>query len=368
MIRLGFILGTTALLALVAPGVAQPQAKPATPPAPAAKPKPKPQPAPAAAKAPAPQPAPAPQKAGPDLAILQTQVILDHLGFGPGVIDGKAGASLHRAVAGFQRANNLLATGDIDPRTGALLDKYKATQPVREIVLTDADLAGPFVGPIPRKEDEQAKLPSLGYSNALEMLAERYHTTNATLIALNSADTALTAGAKIKVPNVVTAGRAYPANIPEAYKQTLAGLNVDSTQPQADHLVVDKSDKTLSVYDAQEKLLAQFPVTTGSSHDPLPIGNWKILGLDRNPKFHFNPKLFWDASATDKAAMLPPGPNGPVGVVWMDLDKPHYGIHGTPVPENIGRTASHGCVRMTNWDAARVSLMVKPGTKVIFQE
>jgi lipoprotein-anchoring transpeptidase ErfK/SrfK len=349
MIRFGFTLGTTALLALAAPGVAQQPAKPAQPPAPAAPPAP-------------------PQKPGPDLAVLQTQVILDHLGFGPGVIDGKAGASLRRAVAGFQRANNILATGDIDPRTGALLDKYKGTQPVREIVLTPADLAGPFVGAIPKKEDEQAKLPSLGYSNALEMLAERYHSTNATLIALNSPDTPLTAGAKIKVPNVVTAGRAYPANIPEAYKQTLAGLNVDSAQPQADHLVVDKSDKTLSVYDAQDKLLAQFPVTTGSSHDPLPIGNWKILGLDRNPKFHFNPKLFWDASAGEKAAMLPPGPNGPVGVVWMDLDKPHYGIHGTPVPENIGRTESHGCVRMTNWDAARVSLMVKPGTKVVFQE
>jgi lipoprotein-anchoring transpeptidase ErfK/SrfK len=174
-------------------------------------------------------------------------------------------------------------------------------------------------------------------------------------------------GVKIKVPNVVTGGRAYPANIPEDYKQTLAGLNVDSSQPQADHLVVSKADKTLSVYDAQEKLLAQFPVTTGSSHDPLPIGRWKIMVLDYNPKFHFNPKLFWDASKGEKAAMLPPGPNGPVGVIWMDLDKAHYGIHGTPVPENIGRTASHGCVRMTNWDAARLSLMVKSGTPAIFQ-
>ena len=235
------------------------------------------------------------------------------------------------------------------------------------MTLTPADLAGDFVGPLPHKEDDQAKLPSLGYANALEMLAERYHTTAAVLIALNSPDTKLTPGTVIKVPNVVTGGRAYPADLPELYKQTLAGLNVDSTQPQADHLVVDKSDKTLSVYDAQNKLLAQFPVTTGSSHDPLPIGTWKILGLDYNPKFHFNPKLFWDASKSDKAAMLPPGPNGPVGVVWMDLSKPHYGIHGTPVPENIGRTASHGCVRMTNWDAARVSLMVKAGTPAIFQ-
>jgi lipoprotein-anchoring transpeptidase ErfK/SrfK len=309
----------------------------------------------------------APPAAGPDLAILKTQVILDHLGFSPGVMDGKAGAGLKRALSGFQKANGVVATGEVDPRTGAALDRYGATQPVRELTLSQADLAGQFVGPIPKKEDAQAKLPSLGYSNPLEMLAERYHTTSAVLIALNSPDTPLVAGSKIKVPNVVTGGRDYPASLPEGYKQTLAGLNVDSSQPQADHIVVDKSDKTLSVYDAQDKLLAQFPVTTGSSHDPLPIGHWKIQALDYNPKFHFNPKLFWDASRGEKSAMLPSGPNGPVGVVWMDLNKAHYGIHGTPVPENIGRTASHGCVRMTNWDAARLSLMVKPGTPAIFQ-
>lgn len=323
--------------------------------------------APAEAPAKAAMPAPPKPKPGPDLNIMKTQVILDHLGFSPGVIDGKAGAGLKRAIAGFQKANGVVATGEIDQRTGAVLDKFGATQPVRELTLTDADLAGQFVGPIPKKEDAQAKLPSLGYSNPLEMLAERYHTTNAVLIALNSPDTPVAPGAKIKVPNVVTGGRAYPANLPEGYKQTLAGLNVDSSQPQADHIVVSKSDKTLSVYDAQDKLLAQFPVTTGSSHDPLPIGTWKIQAFDYNPKFHFNPKLFWDAKPGEKSAMLPPGPNGPVGVIWMDLNKPHYGIHGTPMPENIGRTASHGCVRMTNWDAARLSLMVKAGTPAIFQ-
>ena len=326
------------------------------------------------AAAPAPKPAAAapkaavqPGKPALDPKIMQVQVILDHLGFSPGVIDGRGGAGLKRAIAGFQKANGVVATGDVDPRTAAMLQKFAATQPTRDITLTPADLAGDFVGPLPHKEDEQAKLPSLGYANALEMLSERYHTTTPVLIELNSPDTKLAPGTVIKVPNVVTAGRAYPAALPEAYKQTLAGLNVDSTQPQADHLVVDKSDKTLSVYDAQDKLLAQFPVTTGSSHDPLPIGTWKILGLDYNPKFHFNPKLFWDAKPGETAAMLPPGPNGPVGVVWMDLSKPHYGIHGTPVPENIGRTASHGCVRMANWDAARVSLMVKAGTPAIFQ-
>jgi lipoprotein-anchoring transpeptidase ErfK/SrfK len=339
-----------------------PPAKPApapAPPKPAAAPA---KPAPAAA-APA-----APSASTIDPKVMQVQVILDHLGFSPGVIDGQSGASLKRAVSGFQSARDLPVSGAIDPKTADALNQFKTTGgPVADVTLTAADLAGPFVGPIPKKEDAQAKLPSLGYSNPLEMLSERYHTTPATLIAMNSPDTKLAPGTVIHVPNVLNDTRDYPAPLPEAYKQTLAGLNIGSQQPQAAKLVVSKAGKTLSVYDDAGKLVAQFPVTTGSSHDPLPIGTWKILGLDYNPKFHFNPKLFWDAKPGEKAAMLPPGPNGPVGVVWMDLSKPHYGIHGTPVPENIGRTASHGCVRMTNWDAARVSLMVKPGTPAIFQ-
>jgi lipoprotein-anchoring transpeptidase ErfK/SrfK len=124
----------------------------------------------------------------------------------------------------------------------------------------------------------------------------------------------------------------------------------------------------LKVYDDQGKLVRQFQVTTGSTHDPLPIGHWKINAADYNPKFHYNPALFWDAKSTDQKAMLPAGPNGPVGVVWLDLSKEHYGIHGTPEPSLIGRTQSHGCVRLANWNAARLALMVKPGTPVIFQE
>jgi lipoprotein-anchoring transpeptidase ErfK/SrfK len=332
---------------------------------PETKPKPKPQPA-EAPKPAAPKPA-EPPKPAIDPALLQLQVVLDRLGFGPGVIDGRAGQSLKLAITGLQRAHALLATGEVDEPTRALLAPHAGLPGVIEVTLSAGDLAGPFVGPIPKGEDEQAKLPSLGYSTPLEMLAERYHTTPETLIALNSADTPLVPGGKVRVPNVVPAHIAYPAQLRPDWRATLAGLNVDSAQPRADHLVVRKADKSLSVYDAENKLLAQFPVTTGSSHDPLPIGNWKILGADYNPKFHYNPALFWDAKKGDTKAMLPPGPNGPVGVVWLDLSKDHYGIHGTPEPKNIGRTESHGCVRMTNWDAARLSLMVRPGTAVTFE-
>jgi lipoprotein-anchoring transpeptidase ErfK/SrfK len=130
--------------------------------------------------------------------------------------------------------------------------------------------------------------------------------------------------------------------------------------------VVSKSEDTLKAYDEGGKLVALFTVTSGSSHDPLPLGDWKINGVSRNPPFHYNPDLFWDAKATDEKTTLPPGPNGPVGVVWIDLSKEHYGIHGTPEPQTIGRAESHGCVRLTNWDAARLAQMVSPGTKVQF--
>lgn len=334
-------------------------------------------PAPAkATPAPAPTASPAPANAASrsasaqvaDVKIMQAQVILDRLGFSPGVIDGKKGFTLKLALSAFQSTHNLPATGDLDPATVAALGKVAGPTPVLEVTITQPDVTGPYVGPLPKREDDQAELPSLGYANIMEMLAERYHTTPATLVALNSPGTKLAAGAKIKVPNVAVAAHDYPATFPDAYRQTLFGLNVASGQPQADHLVVSKSKRSLSVFDGDNKLLAQFPVTTGSQHDPLPIGHWKVVGASYNPEFHFNPKLFWDAKRGEKKATLQPGPNGPVGVVWLELSKPHYGIHGTPEPQNIGRTQSHGCIRMTNWDAGRLSLMVKPGTPAVFEK
>lgn len=305
---------------------------------------------------------------GPDLKVLTEQVLLDRLGFGPGVIDGHAGQSLANALKGFQQSRGLRVTGEADAATTKALAAYSQTPGTIQVTLTQADLAGPFVGPIPDDPAEQAKLPAMGYSDAMEELAERFHTTKQTLTALNSQDTPLKAGVAIKVPNVRPAATNYPASLPENWKAMLVQLSVSSDQPTAAKVVVDKSDGVLRVYDDQDKLVAQFPATMGSEHDPLPIGNWKIQGTSYLPSFHYNPDLFWDAKPGDTKETLKPGPNGPVGVVWIDLDKAHYGIHGTSSPETIGRTTSHGCIRLTNWDAARLSLMVKPGTPAIFQE
>ncbi|HWK37037.1 L,D-transpeptidase [Sphingomonas sp.] len=302
-----------------------------------------------------------------DRSILHVQVILDHLGFSPGIIDGREGQSLRAALRGYQQARGLAVTGKIDTATLAALRAHRAIRPEARVTLTAEMLAGPFINPTPKDYGEQAKMPSLAYRSPAEKLAEMFHTSPKMLLELNGADAPVRAGATLVVPNVVPASRDYPADAKPEWRRTLQDLNVDARQPQAAKIVVDKSEGVLKVFDADEKLVAQFSATLGSGHDPLPIGKWKINGVDTNPRFHYNPKLFWDAKTGDSPEMLPPGPNGPVGVVWIDLSKPHYGIHGTPEPQTIGRTESHGCIRLTNWDAARLALMVKPGTPAEFR-
>lgn len=306
--------------------------------------------------------------AAPDQRILGAQVLLDRLGFSPGVIDGAAGSSFAKALSGWQASKGLPVSGKLDEATVESFAPYRGMPTVIEVRLSEQTLEGPFVGPIPDEQAEQAKMNSLGYSNAMEKIAERYHTNEATLIALNSPETKLAPGSAIKVPNVIPPKQEYAESLNPAWRKTLWTLNVGSEQPAGAKVVVDKSDGVLRVFDEGEKLVAQFPATMGSEHDPLPIGTWKIQGAAYNPPFNYNPKLFWDADASDEKAKLPPGPNGPVGVVWLDLDKKHYGIHGTPNPDTIGKTQSHGCIRLTNWDAARLAMMVKPGTPAIFQE
>jgi len=300
--------------------------------------------------------------------VMHVQVILDHLGFSPGVIDGRRGQSLALALRGFQEARGLPVTGEMDRATLRALAAWRAIRPTRVLVVTPEDAAGPFTGPLPRDLIAQAKLPALGYPDLAAKLAEKFHTTPETLAALNGGAFHPAAGARLRFPNVLPRSRDYPLKLAAAWRQTLSDLNVDAAQPVAARVVVDKSDGALRVYDEDDRLVAQFPATMGSEHDPLPLGGWTIKGAAYSPPFHYNPRLFWDADKSEGGAVLPPGPRGPVGVVWLDISKPHYGIHGTPSPEKIGRAESHGCIRLTNWDAARLSLMVKPGTPALFRE
>ncbi len=130
---------------------------------------------------------------------------------------------------------------------------------------------------------------------------------------------------------------------------------------------VYKRGRTVEAVDGRGRVAAHFPATIGSSHDPLPLGTWKINGVAWDPPFNYDPDLFWDAEPGEKATTLAPGPNGPVGRVWIDLSKPHYGIHGTPEPSTIGKTTSHGCIRLTNWDAVELATLVRPGMPAILR-
>ncbi len=314
--------------------------------------------------------------------VMQAQVVLDRLGFTPGVIDGREGLSTRNALLGFQEANGLDQTGKLDERTKQAMARWNNIPATRLVTIPDAFAAGPFAT-LPEKPEQQAQLTTLGYESLDEKLAERFHTTIETLRMLNrgnapdaAASTAsasdvptsfFRAGQKIRVPNI-GGDRIETTSVNDTdWRTTLAALGVGSQQPKAARIVVSKSKEMLKVYDKSDKLVGMFTATMGSRRDPLPLGKWKVLGVARNPPFHYNPKLFWDVPDSHEKQLLPPGPNGPVGVAWIDIDKEHYGIHGTPEPQTIGRVQSHGCVRLTNWDAARLSQMVSPGTQVLFE-
>ncbi|MEN4903484.1 L,D-transpeptidase [Luteimonas sp. TWI1437] len=278
-----------------------------------------------------------------DATMLRAQVLLDRAHFSPGEIDAQGGTNTTRAIAAFQRFHGLEASGTLDAPTWQALTA-DAAPALKAHTLTADEVAGPFVA-LPEDMMEKAKREALGFESLAEALGERFHAAPALLRRLNPS-ARFEAGTRIVVPNT--------ADAPALAKP--------------ERVVVSKSDSVVRLVDGAGKVYAQFPASTGSEHDPLPIGEWKVEGVAEDPTFHYNPDLFWDADPGHAKATLPPGPNNPVGTVWIDLSKPHYGIHGTPEPANIGKTQSHGCIRMTNWSARRVAGVVGPGTVVMLEE
>ena len=271
---------------------------------------------------------------------LRVQVLLDRAHFSVGEIDGNPGSNTSRAMAQYEKQR---VGGAPVMQAGLHALTADDAPTLVDYTITAEDARGPFVK-VPQDMMAKSKLKALDYTSVAEKLGERFHCSPALLRTLNPGKR-LAAGESIRVPNVRT----------------------DAPGPAA-KVVVDRSDASVTAFDAQGKVLARYPATMGSEHDPLPLGEWKITGVQQNPTFNYNPDLFWDAKATHSKAKIAPGPNNPVGVVWIDLSKEHYGIHGTPEPAQIGKTESHGCIRLTNWDAAELAKMVGPGVPAVLQE
>jgi lipoprotein-anchoring transpeptidase ErfK/SrfK len=279
------------------------------------------------------------------------QVLLDRQGFSSGQIDGKPGNNFNHALSAAQAARKLNPSGTADCDTWKALGGDKSDPTVATYTITEDDVNGPFEKVIPRQLVEQAKLPGLEYQSPIEAIAERFHASPALIQQLNP-NLRLAAGKEIRVP-------AVPPFDPAVKPTNEATGDISVT--------VSRADSALRATRADGTVVLFAPVTTGSEHDPLPPGDFKVTGVSWRPEFHYNPDLFWDAKASDTKATIKAGPNNPVGVVWIALSLEHYGLHGTPEPGNIGHTESHGCVRLTNWDAARLASLVKPGTPVHFE-
>jgi lipoprotein-anchoring transpeptidase ErfK/SrfK len=296
--------------------------------------------------------------------IVRSETLLMRAHFSPGEIDGEDGDNYRRALRAFQQANNLQDSAKLNAPTWSALTRDLKDPALKSYTITGEDVAGPFEKRLSGNLVEMARLPGLSYSSSAAELAEKFHMSEGLLRKLNPRVDFAKAGGQIVVPDISamplrSAAHSIEAKPPETTK---------NNSPQAETIVVDKPERNVRAYDKDGKLLAFYPATIGSVEKPAPTGEFKVNAVDWNPVFRYDPKFAWKGVTTRQKLTVRPGPNNPVGLVWIDLSAPSYGIHGTPQPDAIGKTESHGCIRLTNWDAVELAGMAHPGTVVRFED
>lgn len=279
-------------------------------------------------------------------AILKAQVLLDRARFSPGAIDGRDGENVRNAIKAFERARDLKVDGKLDEKLWTKLNEASSEPILTEYTISEEDLKGPFVEKIPDKLEDQAKLDRLGYTSAEELLAEKFHMDTDLLKALNPGKSLDKAGTSIVIANVDAESSAERGKVTK--------------------IEVVKSEHVLRALADDGSLIAVYPASIGSEEKPAPTGTHKVKGIATNPTYTYNPDYAFKGVSAKEKFVVKPGPNNPVGAVWIDLSIESFGIHGTPEPEKVGKAYSQGCVRLTNWDAEELAKMVKNGAEVAF--
>jgi lipoprotein-anchoring transpeptidase ErfK/SrfK len=264
--------------------------------------------------------------------LLKLQVLLDRAHASPGEIDANRGENTRKAVAAFREIRGLGSGELLDERLWRTLAD-KDNEPVLVMyTIAEKDVAGPFIDEVPKDYREKAALKRLSYTSAQELLAEKFHMSEKLLRQLNSDAAFERAGIQIVVANVQ---RALPRKV--------------------SRVEVDGSRQRVLAYDKDNRVIAIYPATVGSTERPSPSGEFKVTSVAENPTYHYDPALNLRGVDVDAPLDLPPGPNNPVGLVWIALSAKGYGIHGTPDPNTVSKRSSHGCVRLTNWDALELA-------------